>query len=295
MAHISEEGKFNENTYLIDANFLKLPKALSLYVIEHDGDRMLIDVGETLGARKLVKKLESLELVPIQKILFTHAHWDHIQALPRILKYLKDDEIEILAHQNALDVLKNPEELNAYFEYPFEPITGVTPLKENDIIDLNGLKLQIIEFFGHTQDSIGILDSVNKNIFVGDAIIDHIDLNTYTPVLYGPHFDEESLFKTYEKLKGVKDQFESISLAHFGVYTENDCTELVMNAKEKYLKAKNSIIKWCNENPDPEYVSRKYQENIISNSETFTKENLGGILWFMEQHIQCLKATGFLN
>ena len=295
MAHTSEEGKFNVNTYLIDANFLKLPKALSLYVIEHDGARMLIDVGETLGARRLVKKLESLELTPIQKILFTHAHWDHVQALPRILKYLKDNDIEILAHQNALDVLKNPEELNAYFEYPFEPITGVIPLKENDIIDLNGLKLQIIELFGHTQDSIGILDSVNKNIIVGDAIIDHIDPNTYTPVLYGPHFDEEALFKTYEKLKGIKDQFESISLAHFGVYTENDCKELVMNAKEKYLKAKNSIIKWCNENPDPEYVSRKYQENIIPNSETFTKENLGGILWFMEQHIQCLKAAGFIK
>ena len=274
---------------------MKLPKTLSLYLIEHDGARMLIDVGETLGARKLVKKLESLKITPIHKILFTHAHWDHIQALPRILKYMHVKEIEILAHQNAIEVLKNPEELNVYFEYPVDPITGVTPLKENDVIDLNGLKLQIIELFGHTQDSIGILDSVNKNIIVGDAIIDHIDLDTYTPVLYGPHFNEESLFKTYEKLKGIKDQFESISLAHFGVYTKDDCRELVMNVKEKYLHAKDSIIKWYNENPDPLYVTKKYQENIIPNSKALPKENLGGIQWFIEQHIHCLKAAGFIK
>jgi len=295
MGHISEEGKFNENTYLIDANFMKLPKTLSLYLIEHDGARMLIDTGEILGARKLAKKLNALKLVPIQKILFTHAHWDHIQALPRVLKYLEAKEIEVLAHKNALNVLKNPEELNSFFEYPVEPITGVTPLKEKDIIDLNGLELQIIELFGHTQDSIGIIDTTNKNIVVGDAIIDHIDLDTYTPVLYGPHFDEASLFKTYEKLNGIKDQLESISLAHFGVYTGSDFKNLVGNVKEKYLTAKDSIIKWYNENPDPLYVTKKYQENIIPNSKSLPKENLGGIQWFIEQHIHCLKAAGFIK
>lgn len=295
MVYIGEEGKFNENTYLIDANFMKLPHTLSLYVVEHNGARMLIDVGETLGARKLVKKLESLNLTPIHKILFTHAHWDHIQALPRILKYLGDSEIEILAHQNALDVLKNPEEMNAFFEYPVEPIMGVTPLKKNDKIDLNGFELRVIEFFGHTQDSIALMDATNKNIIVGDAIIDHIDLETYTPVLYGPHFDENSLFKTYEKLNGMKDKLESISLAHFGVYTGVDFTNLVENVKEKYLTAKESLVKWYNENPDPLYVTKKYQENIIPDSKSLPKENLGGIQWFIEQHIHCLKAAGFIK
>ena len=295
MVYICEEGKFNENTYLIDANFMRLPHKLSLYVVEHDGIRMLIDVGETLGARKLVKKLESLNLIPIHKILFTHAHWDHIQALPRILKYLGDNEVELLAHQNALNVLENPEEMNNYFDFPVEPITGVTPLKENDIIDLNGFELEVIEFFGHTQDSIAIMDSTNKNIIVGDAIIDHIDPETYTPVLYGPHFDENTIFKTYEKINGMKDQLDSISLAHFGVYTGPDFVNLVENVKEKYLHAKESIVKWYNENPDPLYVTQKYQENIIPNSKSLPKENLGGIEWFITQHIKCLKAAGFIK
>lgn len=295
MVHITKEGKFNENSYLLDAEFMKLKGTLSLYVIENDGTRMLIDTGEMLAARKVIKKLKALELFPVHKILLTHAHWDHIQALPRILKQMEGEEVEILAHENALNILKNPDEMNSFFEYIVEPIDKVTPLKENDIIDLNGLELRIFELFGHTQDSIGIFDKIHKNIFVGDAILDQIDPDTYTPVLYGPHFDEQSLFNTYEKLQGMKDQLDSISLAHYGVYSGKDFNEFVDSVKEKYLLAKDSIIKWYNENPDENYITKKYQQKIIPHSKIFTIENLGGIHWFMVQHVKTLKAAGFIK
>ncbi|MHA1376296.1 MAG: MBL fold metallo-hydrolase [Promethearchaeota archaeon] len=295
MGHFKEDGKFNENSYLIDAEFMKLKGILSLYVIENDGMRLLIDTGEALAARRVVKKLKAMNLFPIHKILLTHAHWDHIQALPRILKQMEGEGVEILAHENAIDILKNPEELNEFFEYSVEPIENVTPLKENEIIDINGFEIEIIELFGHTQDSIGVYDKKHKNIFVGDAIIDHLDKDTYTPVLYGPHFDEKSLLKTYIKLDEMKNELNSISLAHFGVYSGTDFIDLVENVKEKYYKAKDSIIKWYSENADLDYVSEKYQENIIPNSKIFPKENLGGIHWFMVQHIKTLKAAGFIK
>ncbi|MHA1193254.1 MAG: MBL fold metallo-hydrolase [Promethearchaeota archaeon] len=295
MAHFKEDGKFNENSYLIDPEFMKLKGILSIYVIENDGMRMLIDTGEALAARRVVKKLKAMNLFPIHKILFTHAHWDHIQALPRILKQMEGEEVEIFAHENAIDILKNPEELNEFFEYIVEPIENVTPLKANDIIDINGFELEIIELFGHTQDSIGIYDKIHKNIFVGDAVIDHLDKDTYTPVLYGPHLDEKKLLKTYAKLDEMKTELNSISLAHFGVYSEVDFINLVESVKEKYFKAKDSIIKWYLENSDTDYISEKYQENIIPNSNIFPKENLGGINWFMVQHIKTLKAAGFIK
>jgi glyoxylase-like metal-dependent hydrolase (beta-lactamase superfamily II) len=295
MGHFKEEGKFNDNSYLLDAEFMKLKGTLSIYVIENDGMRMLIDTGETLAARKVVKKLKAMDLFPIHKIIFTHAHWDHIQALPRILKQMEDQEVELLAHENALKVLKNPEEMNDFFEYIVEPIEKVTPLKENDIINLNGFELKIFELFGHTQDSIGIYDSIHKNIFVGDAILDQIEHNTYYPVLYGPNFDEPSLLKTYEKLQGMKDQLDSISLAHFGVYSGKDFNDFIDSVKKKYLHAKDSLIKWYNENPDENYITEKYQQNIIPDSKVFPVENLGGIHWNIVQHIQTLKAAGFIK
>lgn len=295
MGHFNKEGKFNENSYLIDAEFMKLKGTFSLYLLENDGMRMLIDVGEMLAARKIVKKLKALGLFPIHKILLTHAHWDHIQALPRILKQMEGEEVEILAHENALGILKDPEEMNKYFEFIVEPIENVTPLKENDTIDLNGFELSIYEFFGHTQDSIGVYDKVHKNIIVGDAIMDHLDNETYFPVLFGPHFDEQSLLNSFDKLQGMKDQLESISLAHFGVYSGDDFQSFLDGLKAKYLNVKDSIIKWYNENPDGDYVTEKYQEHIIPNSKIFPKENLGGIHWLIVQNIKTLKVAGFIK
>lgn len=295
MGHFNKEGKFNENSYLIDAEFMKLKGTFSLYLLENDGMRMLIDVGEMLAARKIVKKLKALGLFPIHKILLTHAHWDHIQALPRILKQMEGEDVEILAHENALGILKDPEEMNKFFEYKVEPIENVTPLKENDTIDLNGFELTICEFFGHTQDSIGVYDKVHKNIIVGDAIMDHIDNETYFPVLFGPHFDEQSLLNSFDKLQGMKDQLESISLAHFGVYSGDDFQSFLDGLKAKYFNAKDSIIKWYNENPNADYVTEKYQEHIIPNSKIFPKKNLGGIHWLIVQNIKALKAAGFIK
>lgn len=295
MGHFTEEGKFNENSFLIDAEFMKLKGTLALYLLENNGVRLLVDTGETLGARRLVKKLKSLGLFPIHKILLTHAHWDHIQGLPRILKQIEGIDVEILAHKNALPYLKDPSELNEYFGFNVEPLENVTPLKEGDIIDLKGFQLKIIEFFGHTQDSIALYDEIHKNIIVGDAIMDQVDKDSFFPVLFGPHFNEESLLKSYKKLQGMKDKLDSIALAHFGVYSGKYFQEFVDGLEDKYFNAKNSLIKWYKENPDDEYIAEKYQENIVPNSTLFTKENLNGVLWNTEQNIKALKAAGFIK
>jgi glyoxylase-like metal-dependent hydrolase (beta-lactamase superfamily II) len=76
---INKEGKFNENSYLLDGMVMNLQKFLSVYIIESNGKRMLINVGEAIKARKLAKKIKDLELYPIHKLLVTHSHWDHAQ------------------------------------------------------------------------------------------------------------------------------------------------------------------------------------------------------------------------
>ncbi len=295
MAHMDKEGKFNANTYLIDSEFFKLPKTLALYVIESGNERMLIDTGDTLSARKTVKKLQEMKLSPIQKIFFTHAHWDHIQAFHRLEKLMKEADLEVLAHENAVEILKHPEKMNEFFGYAVEPIEATTTLKEGDVINLNGLELEIIEFFGHTQDSIAIYNKSLKHLIVGDAIIDRIDRNTYVTVLFGPNFDEPSLLKSYEKLRRMKDKIDSISLAHFGTYTAEDKDYIIDNVEEMYFKAKNALIKWYNEGLSVEEITEKYQENIIPNSTLFNKESLQGLQWNIGQNIDSLKAAGLIN
>ena len=295
MVFLNAEGRFNDNSYLIDDMIFKLPGQLSLYVVENKGMRMMIDAGEELAARKILKKLINFGLYPIHKILLTHSHFDHVQAVGKLKKLMKDSQIEILASEKAIDNLKFPETMNTYFGYHLDPIENVTPLEEGDIIDLNGLKLEVLNFFGHTQDSIAIFDKKNRNIFVGDAIIDRLDHHTIMPEFVPPDFNESEYIKTLNKLRNMKDKLNSISLAHFGVWKDEDFINIVETAKDFHLDAKESIIKWYNENPSLNYITSKYHEKFIPESKIHTRENIHGLEFEVEWFVDGLKTMGYIK
>ncbi|MHA1293513.1 MAG: MBL fold metallo-hydrolase, partial [Promethearchaeota archaeon] len=180
MTFINSEGKFNNNTYLIDGMLFRLKGQIAIYIIENDGIRMMLDTSSALNARKIVKRMKELGIFPIHKLLITHSHWDHNQGWEKLKKLIGD--FEILASEKAVERLRNPEIMNEAFGYKVPPLEKFTLLKDGDIIDLNGLKLKVLNFFGHTQDSIAIYDEKNKNLFTGDSIIYKWDENTLAPV-----------------------------------------------------------------------------------------------------------------
>ena len=100
---------------------------------------MLIDTSSELSVRKSVNKMKELGLYPIHKILLTHSHWDHIQGVNKIKKMMKESEVEVLASERAIENLKNPQIINEGFGYEANPVENVTPLKDGEIINLNGL------------------------------------------------------------------------------------------------------------------------------------------------------------
>lgn len=293
MVFINLEGKFNNNSYLIDGLIFRLPKQLAVYVIENEGMRLMIDTGVELAGRKIVARLKEYGLFPIHKLLLTHSHWDHVQGYNKIKKAMGD--FETLASKNAIDNLKNPEKMNKTFGYKVDPIEDVTPLKEGDIIDLNGLELEIINLFGHTQDSIGIVDRKNKNIFAGDAILDRYDYETVTGVFMPPDFNEAELMKSFDKLRKLKVELNSISLNHFGVWTDEDFEKILNEMEEIHRTTKQAIIKWYKTNPSPEYIAEKYQETFIPNTTVHTKENIKGLEVVMEWLVNGLKISGFIK
>ncbi|MBD3214859.1 MAG: MBL fold metallo-hydrolase [Candidatus Lokiarchaeota archaeon] len=293
MVFINEEGKFNKNSYLIDGLIFRLPKQLSVYIIENGGERLMIDTGVAVSARKVVTKLKELDLFPIHKMVITHSHWDHTQGYTKLRKYMPD--FEVYAAESALDNLKNPERLNDIFEYNVDPIEDAAPLKEGDRIDLQGLELEIINLFGHTQDSIGLIDWTNNTIYTGDAFASKIDRKTHQPILMPPDFDEHELLKSIEKVRKLKDELDSICLNHFGVWTDDDCNKLIDGAEELHFTTKNAIIKWYQENPSAKYIAEKYHETFIPNSTVHTKENIMGFELVMEWVINGLKTSGFVK
>ncbi|MFW9827396.1 MAG: MBL fold metallo-hydrolase [Candidatus Thorarchaeota archaeon] len=293
---INSEGKINDNYYLIDGLTMGMHKFLSIYIIEHNKMRIMIDVGEIIKSRKIIRMIKDLGLYPIDKIILTHSHWDHAQGISKMINSMKDSEIEILASENAVENLKYPERMAKGFEgfadnvYPFEG--EITPLKEGDIIDVNGLELEIINFFGHSMDSIGILDKLNKNIFLGDSVLMRLDQDAFFVPLMPPDFHEKELIKTFDKLRNMKDEFDSISLTHFGVWTDNHCHQILDEMEDLYFKVKKSLIEWYNQDPSIESLTTRYFKTYTPNSKVWNEKLFEGLITMM---ITGLKYSGFIE
>jgi len=296
IVYINTDGKFNENTYLIDGlPLFGMQGSIALYAIENEGETLLIDSSLSLMARKIILKLKEFGIYPAQKLslLLTHSHWDHTLGVKRLKRLMKDVEIEVFASSNAIKHLKNPDFMNEPFEVKVNPIDNVTSLNDGDIIDLNGLELKVLNFFGHTMDSISIFDKKNKNIFVGDAIMNKRK-NYYQATFMPPEFNESELLKTFQKLRDISNELDSIALSHYGVWTGDDFKQIVKDMEEVHFRTKNAIINWYKENPSSNYIAKKYRETFTPNAIRYKGKNIelleGTMSWFLEG----LRRSGFL-
>jgi len=294
LVFIYKEGKFNDNSFLIDGFLFGALRSLALYVIENNETRILIDTSTADQAKRIIERLKLYNIYPIHKILLTHAHWDHTAGVNELKALMTDVDIEVLASEKAIDNLKKPAAMNDVFEATVEPIEDVTPLKEGDMINLNGLKLEVFNFFGHTMDSIALLDEKNRNIFTGDAIINKSGYTYIQPIFMPPEFNEPELLKTFQKLRNMKDKLNSITLAHFGVWTDEDFETILDEMEEIHFKTKNAIIQWYNENLSSREIALKYFETFIPNSKMVEYGLLDNLEMNIGWLIEGLKLSGFI-
>jgi glyoxylase-like metal-dependent hydrolase (beta-lactamase superfamily II) len=175
--------------------------------------------------------LKELNFFPPDMVIVTHSHFDHTQAIPLMLKRAEKEgkKIEILASESCIPHLKD-QSFNDVFEMgPSKNIEGdITPLKEGDIVDLDGITLEIFETPGHTNDHIAIFDTKHKNLFLGDAIGYKESDNSFNPPFMPPFWDTDAFFSTIEKLKKI--EYNSISLAHFGYIYGSEAKNLLDEA-----------------------------------------------------------------
>jgi glyoxylase-like metal-dependent hydrolase (beta-lactamase superfamily II) len=286
MVGIIEEGKFNPNSFLIDGLIYNLPRRISLYVIENHGDRLLVDAGVAASTRKVINKLKEFDLFPVQKLFLTHSHWDHVQGYSKLKKAIPN--LKTYASERTIEFLNDAERLARDNMLPIEEIT---PIKEGETIGLKELELEAIDLHGHSSGSMGLVDWANKTIFTGDAITVQYDKDTYLPAaLRTPDYNEHDLINTFEKVKKLKEELNSIALGHIGVWQEDDFKYIVDNAETRYFSIKNSIIRWYHENNSLEYISEKYLEHFSPNTRISRQQYLTELNLVMEMVINTLKS-----
>ena len=170
-------------------------------LIEADGCKILLDTGLSFSAAYNAITLE-IDLSRIDKIVFSHGHFDHTGGLLHILKMVKG-EVEVIAHPNiwALKYAKRPERAVEYIGVPF-------PKEAAETLGAS---------FNLTREPVWI----SENIVTSGEIPMITEYEKIDPILYvkekgelkpDPLWDDQALF-----LKSEKGLIIILGCAHRGI------------------------------------------------------------------------------
>ena len=136
------------------------------YIVCSDNNKTAVIIDPALETMKMTQIIKELDIV---YIVNTHGHFDHIAGNGRI-KELKGSKIII--HKNDADMLGDSHKnLSYYFIEPVvSPAADIIIQDESYRIEIDGIKLLVIEVPGHTEGSIALYNPEQNILFPGDLI-----------------------------------------------------------------------------------------------------------------------------
>lgn len=177
-----QPGLWNINAGLID----------SFYLIQGRDRALCIDTG--MGERDVMPLLSRLTPLPVD-LAATHVHGDHILHADEFETcYMAPEELPLL---EPFVQMMMPEK--GYTPEKF------TPVREGDIIDLGGNRIEVIALPGHTPGSVCFVDHVHRAVFTGDAIGSGIGVLMAVPGAGNISEYRESLIRFRERIAPVAD------------------------------------------------------------------------------------------
>lgn len=111
----------------------------------HTGDAVLIDAANEHGLL-----LDLSQRLGVRKVIETHGHWDHIQAIPQ----MRDAGYSVGVTAEDADMLDGYDEL----------------IEHDSVIDVGNLRLRAIKTPGHTPGSICFRLEGKPILFSGDTL-----------------------------------------------------------------------------------------------------------------------------
>ncbi len=158
--------KISENLYVISKKGLFW---VPIFVITNDNEKLtLVDTGTKKHAKIVIREIKEKwgSLDKIQRIVFTHRHYDHTQGLAPLIDEVKNaypnHTIEIITHKNegphfAKDIKRADLQPNRLVEH-------------EEMID-EALGIRAIHVPGHTFGHLCLLLEKEKIMLLGDVLI----------------------------------------------------------------------------------------------------------------------------
>ena len=157
----------------VASNIYNINVDSNVYFLDFD-EKIIIDTGPRTYREEVKEQLEKITpLEKIQKVIFTHLHYDHIgnfDLFPNAKFYASGEEIKYFENHKAKALL--------------DPLLALKfNIKLHALEDMNNLK--VIETPGHTKGSISLWYEKEKVLFSGDTLfrngIGRMDLPNSSP------------------------------------------------------------------------------------------------------------------
>ncbi|MGB9640166.1 MAG: MBL fold metallo-hydrolase [Anaerolineales bacterium] len=213
---------------ILDLNFLSLPGAIAVYLIQLPGTVVLIETGPASAIPQLTSQLAAYGIKPtdITDVFLTHIHLDHAGAVG----WFAQNGATIHVHPNGAPHLINPEKLlnsarriygeqmdSLWGNFLPVPPSQIHRTQHEEIIRFKGAEFQIFETPGHANHHNCIL--YNGILFSGDiggiriAQSKHIELPTPPP-----EFDPHQWHTSIDLMKSIHPAM--LAPTHFGAYSD---------------------------------------------------------------------------
>lgn len=227
--------QINQHTSLIDFELYGIREVGALYLLRA-GKSRLIDSGTRAEAKSVIKVLDAMGAFPPDMIVLTHSHFDHAQGAPALCREAekRGSQIVLLASEKSIPYLKD-QSWNEVFDdkHTFENLAvDVTPLADGQVLDLDGLELEVFDLAGHCADDIGLYDALHRTLFAGDALGNRIKDTITIPLFMPPFWDADGFRSALERIQRIDTK--RLCLAHFGCLKGDAARDFVKDAIPTY-------------------------------------------------------------
>ncbi len=194
------------------------------YIVSADGTHCVM-IDPASDADRIIAEIEKHAYTP-DAIFLTHAHFDHIYALPELLSRY---DIPVYLHKNDVPFLTDMR-LNlsqSLFYTPFVFTEEVHALSDGDTLHAGGTDFSVLHTPGHTPGSVCFINDAEKIIFSGDTLFASTVGRTDFP-----GGDTATLLKSLKKLSALGDT------ADYAVYPGHNAATTLSREKRynEYLQ-----------------------------------------------------------
>ncbi|MGI5921206.1 MAG: MBL fold metallo-hydrolase [Syntrophomonadaceae bacterium] len=274
----------------ISENVIQMGNRHFNYFLVGNQEKAIIECGVTGGVQSVKSKLEELPNWPDVKYLVAmHAHFDHICGIPALKELFP--QAKVLGSNDTHKVVSKPKILENFFYQdqmmsktlvdegilnglpkgpPNNAIAIDQIIGEGDVIELNGLKIKVLEAPGHSPCSLACYLPEEQVMFLSDAAGFQISESEIFPIFFQSY---KLYMETIKRLKGFPTRV--LCLPHEQVWVKRDIDDFYVRAMESACWVFDSI----NSMLDAGWEEEKIVETLFNyyyrgNLRIYTPENI---------------------